>query len=335
MSTDPSLRIETIRLSTSDLPEVLQLIASSYGAARTADPVLPLEMMGGAGALEAFVGELLTEGAVGLTGDGRLLGFMCVSAVFPFKGLRAALVAVPCHAAAFHDRATLYRLLYQQVGESLQRFGARLHIVAHFAHDTLLQQTLHELGFGAFLAERVRALSPVEAAADIEIAAEDDVVAVADLEAEHMRYYSGPPIYLRKDDGAAAVRRRLLLHKERGDQLFVHREGSRPDAFFIVGRCTGDDEGLTLRDTGTAQIMEAYTVPAARGKGIGRALLNRSIQWAREQGYARLFVEHETANALGSAFWARHFNPYVSFTMRYVEDTSAPPPGAGRRGSAV
>jgi GNAT superfamily N-acetyltransferase len=335
MSTDQDLRVEAIPLSTSDLPEVLQLIASSYGAALRADPVLPPVMMGSTGAVEAFIGRLPPEGAVGLVGDGGLLGFMCVSSFFPFKGVRAALVAVPCHAAASHDRATLYRLLYEKVGEYLQRHGARLHIVAHFAHDRLLQQTLHELGFGALLAERVRALSPVEAPAAIEIAMEDDVAAVADLEVEHMRYYRRPPIYLWKDDSAAAVQERLLLHKERGHRLFVHREGGRPDAFFFVGRCTGDEEGLTLRDTGTAQIMEAYTAPAARGKGIGKALLNSSIKWAREQGYSRLFVEHETANTLGSAFWARHFNPYVSFTMRYVEDTSAPPSRAGRRGSAV
>ena len=53
----------------------------------------------------------------------------------------------------------------------------------------------------------------------------------------------------------------------------------------------------------------------------GTALLNRAIQWAQAQGYARLFVEHETANFYGSHFWHKHFTPYLYFSMRYVDNT--------------
>jgi hypothetical protein len=49
------------------------------------------------------------------------------------------------------------------------------------------------------------------------------------------------------------------------------------------------------------------------------ALLNACIGWARAQNFERLMVEHETANLLGSAFWGRHFSPYLTFSMRCVE----------------
>ncbi len=324
VSKDVDAQFETVPLSTFDLPDVMRFVLSSYGAAREADPALPPEMMGGAGAVGSLLRRLIPNGAVGLVGDGRLPGFMCVSASFEFKGLRAALIAEMCHAAPVPDGATAYRLLYQAVGEHLVRLDARLHIIAHFAHDTQLQQTLHELGFGSLLAERIRTLSTIDAPADIKITREDDLTVITDLEAEHMRYYRRPPIYLWKDDSRPSVRKRLLLHQERGHALFIHRKEGRPDAFLIVGRCTGADEGLTLTNTHTGQVIEACASPAVRGKGIGRALLSRSVEWAKEQGYSRLFFEHDTANIPGSAFWARHFNLYVWFAMRYVEDASGP-----------
>ncbi len=43
------------------------------------------------------------------------------------------------------------------------------------------------------------------------------------------------------------------------------------------------------------------------------------MQWAFENGFLRLFVEHETANVLGARFWSRHFSPYLYYSLRYID----------------
>jgi GNAT superfamily N-acetyltransferase len=88
----------------------------------------------------------------------------------------------------------------------------------------------------------------------------------------------------------------------------------------MVGHCAGKNQGFLLRDSGTAQVLSAYAEPEVRGRGVGRALLGACLQWASRQGCSRLLVEHETANISGSRFWQRHFDPYLCFSMRYVED---------------
>ncbi len=108
-------------------------------------------------------------------------------------------------------------------------------------------------------------------------------------------------------------------HRRLGDALLVYREGSAPRAYFIPGRCEGEEEGFLLRGTGTAQIRSAYAPPAARGRGIGKALLQRAMAWASAHGCTRLMVEHETANVLGGNFWRRHFTPYLYCSTRYVD----------------
>jgi GNAT superfamily N-acetyltransferase len=84
---------------------------------------------------------------------------------------------------------------------------------------------------------------------------------------------------------------------------------------------TIDGEGFLLQQTNTAQIKSAYARPAIRGKGIGTALLQRAIQWSHQQGYERVFVEHETANVYGGNFWCKYFIPYVYVSMRYIDTT--------------
>jgi GNAT superfamily N-acetyltransferase len=103
--------------------------------------------------------------------------------------------------------------------------------------------------------------------------------------------------------------------------LGSRRSGSDPLAYLIVGRCHGGSEGRLLVGTNTAQVRSAYAVPAVRRHGIGSVLLHHAVTWAREGGFERLFVEHETANLEGGAFWRRHFSRFLVFSMRYVERT--------------
>ena len=61
---------------------------------------------------------------------------------------------------------------------------------------------------------------------------------------------------------------------------------------------------------------------SVKDKGrVGKALLQRVVKWSKENGYDRLFVEHETANYYGGNFWTSYFDPYMYFSMRYVDNT--------------
>jgi GNAT superfamily N-acetyltransferase len=301
------------------IPAAAALLAGSYERERAASPLLPAPLMGGEAEASRRVEGCLRNGCVAAFDDKGLAGYMGISASFPFKGQTAALVGEWAHAGAGGDTPWLYRSLYAALGELLRGRGTRLHIVAHFAHDRALADTLFDLGFGTFLMEELRDLSPVAGAADAAVTRERDFLCLEELEAEHMRYYQGSPIFLMKDSSPGAVRAGLAEAQKGENALFVYREGGRPAGYFLAGRCVGDDTGRLLKWSNTAQVLSAYCQPQARGRNIGKALLEACVGWAREGGYERMFVEHESANVIGSRFWGRHFGPYLRFSMRYAE----------------
>jgi GNAT superfamily N-acetyltransferase len=308
-------------LEEKDLDGALELLRDVYTAERHHSPLLPPVLLGDPSRAVPGLRALIARGAVGAWLGGRLVGFMGVAATFPFKGHRAALVGETAHAAASSaEKVAVYEALYTALGEGIRTQGARLHIVAHLAGDEPLRAMLYRLGFGAFLAEELRDLSPVAAPRGVAVRREDDARTAADLDVEHRGYYRNPPIFLAKDTDRSAAERDLREALGAGAALFVHDgDGGSPDAYFVVGPCAGEHEGRLLRGTNSAQVLSAYARPDVRGRGVGAALLDACIAWARERGFERVMVEHETANLAGSAFWGRHFRPYLTFSMRYVE----------------
>jgi hypothetical protein len=193
---------------------------------------------------------------------------------------------------------------------------------------------LFELGFGAVVRERLRDLSDV-AVADAARGEHDGVararralsqaapwVGLAPLAAEHAAFYRGSPLFVVKDASLEAAVAELEAHRAAGDAAFVVRDGDAPLAYLIVGPCPGETEGRAAGGYGDG--AGAVGVRGARGPpgGIGGALLQRAVAWARDAGFERLFVEHETANPLGAPFWGRHFAPFLVFSMRYVDRTA-------------
>ena len=303
-----------------DLDGALELLQRSYAAEREHSPLLPPVLLGDPRLAGPDLRTCMANGCIGAWLGRRLCGFMGVAAFFPFKGLRAALVGELVHAAAAGtEKVAIYEALYTALGERIRSQGAQLHIVAHFAGDLALQASLYRLGFGAILAEELRDLSPIGVPAGVHVRQADDFRSIIDLDIEHRGYYRSPPIFLTKDISRGAAERDLVEAQAGGCALFVHDEDGRPAAYFMVGHCRGKQEGRLLRDTNTAQVLSAYAVPGARGSGVGWALLDACIAWARAKGHERLMVEHETANLIGSAFWSRHFRPYLTIAMRYVE----------------
>ena len=89
-----------------------------------------------------------------------------------------------------------------------------------------------------------------------------------------------------------------------------------PVAYMQVCRL---DDDLVVTDVQTAGIQGALTRDDLREQGIGAALLNRCLAWAREQGFVRCAVDFEGENVLGRRFWLRHFAPTIYSLARRLD----------------
>jgi GNAT superfamily N-acetyltransferase len=263
----------------------------------------------------------LANPGVAVVDQDRVLAYMLTGDQFPWKGQQAAIVHEYCHSAIVTKKPELYQRMYMYLAQEWVDRHVHLHLIRHFAHDTILQETLYQLGFGAILAERLRDFSAVDQRQDVAIHVEQDLSKLIAIQAEHNRYYPKAPIFISKPTEHQEVLAELETHARDGDVFFVYYEQAQPYAYMIVGTSTIDGEGFLLQQTNTAQIKSAYARPELRGNGIGAALLQRAIQWSQQQGYQRVFVEHETANFYGGNFWRRYFNPYVYASMRYIDAT--------------
>jgi len=317
------------------------LFRDAYARATRASPLLPPLTPEHEARLLARVMRTFEHGGVAAWRGGSLVGYMVAGPSFEMRGLTASLVPEHGHAVAPGEDAGLYGALYAATAEHLVRQGVHLHLIGHFAAEPEAAAELVDLGFGAFVAERLRDLSdvaqthpvtnPVTNAVTNHRDAHDHRIhrmpretsweRLAPLAAQHAAYYRQSPLFLVKDDALDTAVAELEEHRRAGDALFVYLAAGEPLAYLVAGTCHGTSEGRLLAGTATAQVRSAYAVPAARRGGIGSALLQRAVRWAREAGFERVFVEHETANLEGGPFWRRHFAPFVVFSMRYVDRT--------------
>jgi GNAT superfamily N-acetyltransferase len=62
------------------------------------------------------------------------------------------------------------------------------------------------------------------------------------------------------------------------------------------------------------------TVPGARGRGVGRALVDAALTWASDHGYSWISVDFETANPLSRPFWLNAgFRPAGYGVLRLID----------------
>lgn len=251
----------------------------------------------------------------------KLVGYMLSSYKFSFKNQRSVIVQEYGHASIREDQDLIYKLMYMDISQKWLDNDLFLHIICHFSGNKELINILYETGYGAIINERLRDISTIDDAPQVEIILEDDISKLVDLQCEHMAYYKKAPIFIIKDSDSKSVKEKLKQFKEEKQTFLVYYHQNKASGLFIVGESGKDEEGLLLRNTNSAQIKHAYIKPDLRGKGIGKALLNKAVAWSKEQGYERLFVEHETANFSGGIFWGKYFTSYLNASMRYVDNT--------------
>lgn len=311
-----------IPLAEAYLETAVELFIENYRQEKEHSPLLPNRVIEEPAWLYRELQPLLANASVAVVEQNKLLAFMVTGEQFQWKGQQAAIILEHGHGAVRENRQELYQRMYMYLAQQWVNQGVHLHLIRHFAHDIILQETLFQLGFGAILAERLRDLSStVEERPTAVIRIEPDISKLLTIQLEHNRYYFKSPIFIGKSTNETAVLADLEEQAKRGDVFFVYDEQGEPGGYFIVGESAIGEEGFLLERTNTAQIKSAYLRPEIRRKGVGVALLERAIEWAQQQGYERLFVEHETANFYGGNFWSKYFSPFLYSSMRYTDAT--------------
>lgn len=102
------------------------------------------------------------------------------------------------------------------------------------------------------------------------------------------------------DDPRAADVRELLV------TFFGYREGGRLLAVGALKRLSDEH----------AEVKSMHTAEEARGRGIGRAMVDHLVAVARERGFARVSLETGTGSAFASArsmYASAGFEPCAPF----------------------
>lgn len=306
--------------SAKEIPSAVELFLQSYKREKEINTLMPDKIIKNPQLIVHSLQSHAKNPGVAVFSNGTLVAYALTCATFTFKNQKAAMVPEYGHSAINEDRRELYRLMYMKLSSRWIQQNIHLHIFGHFAHDEILNDILFQLGFGAILSEKLRDLSPVARDPNMIIKVENDPLKIFELDQELRQYARTAPIFIKKNTEPEAIVSDLTNHLDNGDVFLVFYDNDVPAGYFIVGTIN-TREGFLLQDANTAQVKSAFIKPSFRDKGAGTALLIEAVKWARDNGFERVFVEHETANYYGGKFWEKHFSSYLYFSIRYIDNT--------------
>jgi GNAT superfamily N-acetyltransferase len=307
--------------SAEDIPSAVELFLQSYMREKEINTLMPDKIITDPQLIIHSLNSQAKNPGIAVFSNSTLVAYALTGATFTFKNQKAAMVPEYGHSAIYEDRRELYRLMYMKLSSKWIQQNIHLHIIGHFTHDEILKDILFQLGFGAILTEKLRDLSPVASDPNMVIKVENDPLKVSELDQELRKYALKASIFIKKNTAPEEIVSDLTNQMEKGDVFLVLYDNDVPAGYFSVGTSNNTREGFLLQDANTAQVKSAFIKPSYRGKGAGTALLNEAIEWARDNGFERLFVEHETANYYGGKFWEKHFSSYLYFSIRYIDNT--------------
>jgi len=302
------------------------LVAERVRALRETAAELP-EAWADESTLARLISQLALRGSgVAALAGRRLVGFQAATLIDGHGG-RWSYTPDFGHAASGGGAGRTVEALYARLAEAWTREACLEHVVTTIAGDDETTRTLIRLGFGQAVIDLVRDLAPVRDVRPVpglvvRRAGPADTAAVVELDGALRRHLAASPIFLRVGPARPPELQRRQL-ADPAEATFLAEADGRAVSSLRIGP-SADDVATIVRDPGTASITSAYTVPDRRGDGVATLLLDAALAWARDAGYVRAAVDHESANGEAFRFWSRHFTPVAVSLARRLPARVAP-----------
>jgi len=200
------------------------------------------------------------------------------------------------------DRADLVASMYGAAAGGWSEGGRRVQSLSMPADMPEVEAVWHDTCFGRVLVDAVRDLAPLEGvpAASIRRAELEDAATITAMAHGLWDHLDAPPVHRIHEppDTVAAIRERL---GDDGRPVWLAEEGGAPVGYLSLA--PADDIPLAGAGTDAIHCNGAFVVPGNRGSGVGHALLDTGLAWARDQGLTRIHADWETANQSANRFW--------------------------------
>ena len=144
------------------LEPAVELFIESYKNEQEHSPLLPSRVIDEPTWIRGVLQSKLANPGVVVVEQDRVLAYMVTGDQFQWKGQQAAIILEYGHSAIVTQKQELYQRMYMSLAQEWVNKQIHLHLIGHFAHDTILQETLYQLGFGAILAAHRRVRNVIE-----------------------------------------------------------------------------------------------------------------------------------------------------------------------------
>lgn len=289
----------------------------------------------------AFCRPVIEEGleqrgarGVGALLDGDLVGYLVMAPiVFGARDMVAAFFPPRpaqmhgSHAARPDVAFDAYREMYAVLADEFVRRGYFDHLVYVPAGDTAAHDAFVSLSFGRALVAAIRNVDPVPldgAQAELHEAGIEDLNVVMGLGEELLEHHARSPIFWPH-----------LAEPYEGLEAHQRAHFEDPTTVHFVAYQRGTAVGMNsfvppewidrvLRPDKTVYLYQGIVSEAARGGGIGRAILARGVEWARTQGYEHIALHYASPNISGARFWqSQGFKPIEYRLTRHIDERIA------------
>lgn len=285
---------------------------------------------------------LATEGGRGVVAasGGEIVGFAVMA---PFLAqpthMTAAFFPARCtnlgytaHASKAGMELDVYREMYAALADHFVGQGFFDHNVYIAPRDKAVEEAFVSLGFGRTVTAAMRGVEPVEdspgsvdvgaSALELHAASGEDALVIFALYDELNAHHARAPIFwpnLRETSASSHAFQRDLLNDPKANAHWVAYDAGRP-----VGMNTFMPPfwlAPTITPEKTVYLYQGVVSEDARRGGVGRAILVRGIDWAREQGYQHVALHFAAPNVAGARFWQGNgFVPVEHRMTRHIDE---------------
>lgn len=318
------IRIERLRLESA--VGAASLFVDEFARLRQKFPMLAEDLQD-AGVVGKKL-ERMGDRALVAIEDGRLVGYLAWWNIGSFRGSgrRGAYVPEWAHGALPGRRASIYRALYRVASAEWAASGVGVHAISLLANDEEAREVWFWNGFGLGVVDGVRSLAPLHPAPatslDVRLATPADADALAELDAEHVRHYPAPPLFMAPPAADTPASFAEFMQRPK-NSVWLALDRSTPAGFMRFSGYDFDAVAV-LQSDAAAFCNAAYVRRGYRGRGAGAGMLQAAVRHYADLGLGGLFTNFESFNPEAASFWPRYFGLVCLSLMRVPEVLPAP-----------